>query len=111
MCRCEDCIILYAEHNVDYLPDINDTVHAYEQKGRCVTQTNSYEQGLQALSSMERVAQMEAIQRYNYMKDELKDYLQTFAQAGRIVREEDIKDFFSRMNAKRPRLEIPYLCH
>lgn len=113
LCKCKDCIEMYEKENVSFLLDVNDTVHAYELRGKNRVGENSassYEAGMKALSSMERTAQVEAISHYNHMKDELKDYLQGFAEAGRIVREEDIRDFFSRMNAKRPRLDLPYSC-
>lgn len=82
-----------------------------------LAQTNSsfsgtqYEKGMEALSSMDRVKQMEAIQGYNSMKSNLMEYLKKFAQNGKVVRQEDIQEFFQQMQAaKRPRVEIPKFC-
>ena len=60
---------------------------------------------------MDRVKQVEAIQSYNSMKANLMEYLKKFAQSGKVVREEDVKEFFEQMKSvKRPRLEIPDNC-
>ena len=66
---------------------------------------------MEALSNMERVKQVEAIQSYNSMKSNLMEYLQKFAQNGKVVRKEDIQEFFEQMKSnKRPRIEIPENC-
>ena len=66
---------------------------------------------MEALSSMDRVKQVEAIQSYNSMKSNLMEYLQKFAQNGKVVRKEDIQEFFEQMKSnKRPRIEIPENC-
>lgn len=44
------------------------------------------------------------------MKDQLKEYLQKFAESKKVVREEDIREFFSQISRKRPRLEVPSFC-
>ena len=38
---------------------------------------------------------------YNDLRTELKDYLRKFAENGKVVREEDIKEFFSQMSARK----------
>ena len=66
---------------------------------------------MEALSSMDRVKQVEAIQGYNSMKSNLMEYLKKFAENGKVVRQEDIQEFFQQMQAnKRPRVEIPKFC-
>ncbi len=52
---------------------------------------------MKALSEMERTQQVEAIQSYNQMKGSLMDYLRDFAASGRVVRQEDITQFFEAM--------------
>lgn len=48
---------------------------------------------------------------YNNMKERLKQYLQKFAENKKVVREEDIKEFFSEMESKkRPKVVIPTYC-
>lgn len=48
---------------------------------------------------------------YNNMKERLMQYLQKFAENKKVVREEDIKEFFSGMESKkRPRIIVPTYC-
>jgi E3 ubiquitin-protein ligase UBR7 len=66
---------------------------------------------MEALSSMDRVKQVEAIHGYNSMKSNLMEYLKKFAENKKVVREEDIQEFFTQMKGnKRPRVEIPKSC-
>ena len=54
---------MYNRDKVSFLIDQSDTVHAYEQRGKAKQGTSSgYDQGLQVLSSMNRVQQVEVIQ-------------------------------------------------
>lgn len=51
---------------------------------------------------------------YNNMKIQLKEYLQKFAENKKVVREEDIREFFSGMEARkkqRVEVQVPYFCH
>ena len=58
---------------------------------------------MEALGQMGRVQQVEAIHSYNNMKDNLMDYLAKFASSKKVVREEDIKEFFEEMKANKKR--------
>lgn len=115
LCTCESCKEMYEKGNVSFLIDISDTVHAYEEQGKAKALENAeesqYEQGMKALSSLERTQQVEAITEYNTMKEHLKEFLQKFAENKKIVREEDIREFFSEMQArKKQKVDIPYFC-
>jgi len=120
LCRCNDCQKLYQEKQVEFLLDPEDTVHFYESKNKqegeeevgegeaSTSSTSSYEKGMQALTSMERTAQVEAIHSYNQMKGDLMEYLAKFARNGKVVRQEDIAEFFEGMKAnKRRKVEMP----
>jgi len=67
---------------------------------------------MKALSSMDRTKQVEAIHGYNQMKDGLMDYLSKFVRNGKVVRQEDIMEFFEGMKANKRRKvsEIPNFC-
>jgi len=109
LCKCDDCMKLYQQENVAFLIDEEDTVHHYESQAK--NEGSQYEKGMEALSSMDRVKQVEAIQGYNSMKSNLMEYLKKFAENGKVVRQEDIQEFFQQMQAnKRPRVEIPKFC-
>lgn len=51
---------------------------------------------------------------YNELKENLSEYLSKFVENKKVVRKEDIYEFFSQMNArKRQRIGStpPYMCH
>ena len=54
---------MYEEKSVGFLTDSSDSVLAYEQRGisRQASNSSQYEQGMQALSSMNRIQQVEML--------------------------------------------------
>ena len=102
LCRCPECEQLYQDLNVGFLTSLEDTVYHYEAQAK-VERKNSFEMGMEALGSMDRVRQVEAIAGYNNMKANLMEYLSKFADNKKVVREEDIKEFFQSMSNKKPR--------
>ncbi|XP_053970701.1 putative E3 ubiquitin-protein ligase UBR7 [Hylaeus volcanicus] len=111
LCTCKSCTMLYQEKNVTFLLDPTDSVHAYEEAGKINSQESRYEKGMKALASLGRVEQLTAIEEYNNMKERLKQYLQKFAENKKVVREEDIKEFFLEMESKkRPKVVVPTYC-
>ena len=110
LCKCPDCITKYKELSVEYLLDPEDTVHHYESKA-ATEKTSQYEDGMKELSKMERTKQIEAIHGYNSMKSNLMEYLKKFAENKKVVREEDIQEFFQQMAGnKKMRTNIPDNC-
>lgn len=103
LCSCPSCTKLYTDTNTTHLTQDSDTVHFYEAQAK---QTRGqFEQGMEALGQLDRVRQVEAIHTYNNMKENLMDYLAKFANNKKVVREEDIKEFFEEMKAnKKPRV-------
>ncbi|KAL5008060.1 hypothetical protein ScPMuIL_013641 [Solemya velum] len=104
LCKCGKCMTMYREEGVVFLLEEGDTVHAYEERGKARHNTESqYDQGMRALSSMDRIQQVEVIHGYVDLKSELSSYLQKFAENKKVVREEDIKEFFTEMEARKKR--------
>jgi len=86
-------------------------VHHYEKEGmQSHTRVSDYDKGLSELGKMDRIQQIEIISGYNDLQDSLKEYLRSFAESKRTVREEDIKEFFEQMSRKRQKVDIPYNC-
>jgi len=103
LCKCNSCSVRYKEEELEFLLDPNDTVHSYEEQAQ--EDKGQFEKGMEALSQLDRVKQVEAIHSYNSMKEDLMEYLGKFAANGKVVREEDIKEFFEGMKSrKKPRL-------
>ena len=110
LCNCSNCSKMYQELSLDFLIDPEDTVHYYENKSADI-KTSQYEDGMKALSDMDRTKQIEAIHGYNTMKSNLMEYLKKFAENKKVVREEDIQEFFQQMSAsKKMRMNIPDNC-
>ncbi|GJQ78799.1 hypothetical protein Trydic_g2641 [Trypoxylus dichotomus] len=107
LCTCETCTNMYIAQNISFLTDIHDTVQFYEDKGKAT----ALEDEECAINSVDRVPLMEAIAGYNDLKGHLVEYLKKFQENKKVVREEDIKEFFSSMAArKKQKTEIPYFC-
>ncbi|KPJ06829.1 Putative E3 ubiquitin-protein ligase UBR7 [Papilio machaon] len=102
LCTCNECLSMYKDLAVLFLIDSEDTVAAYEMLGKERSNGNSqYEKGLQALSSLDRIQQINAVTEYNKLREKLSDFLKTFMLKKEIVKEEDIKAFFAGMKPKR----------
>jgi len=108
--KSPDCVKACSEAGISFLASHEDTVHHYEEKSKAAG-GSQYEEGMKALSEMDRVKQVEAIDGYNTMKSNLMEYLKKFAENGKVVREEDIQEFFQQMSAnKRQKTEMPKFC-
>ncbi|XP_063530415.1 putative E3 ubiquitin-protein ligase UBR7 isoform X2 [Cydia strobilella] len=104
LCTCNKCITMYKDLSVLFLIDPEDTVTAYEVLGKEKTDgtaSTQYEKGLEALSSLGRIQQINALTEYNKMRDKLLDFLKSFKDRKEVVKEEDIKAFFAGMKPKR----------
>ncbi|XP_073494384.1 putative E3 ubiquitin-protein ligase UBR7 [Phyllobates terribilis] len=112
LCRCDQCMKLYSELEILFLLDECDTVQAYENKGKSEEAEGSRDPLMTALSSMNRVQQVELISEYNDLKSELTDYLKKFAEEGKVVQTQDIQKFFEDLRSrKRRRLDgMQYYC-
>ncbi|KAJ7360151.1 Putative E3 ubiquitin-protein ligase ubr7 [Desmophyllum pertusum] len=116
LCKCHKCMSLYKSLDVLYLTDESDTMLAYEQRGREKRPgVSSYESGMQALQNMGRIPQVEVMHEYNDMKSELTEYLRDFVAQGKVVTEEDIRNFFDSLQSrKRQRVgsenSVQYTC-
>lgn len=112
LCQCDKCMKLYDEKKVKYLIDPEDTVIFYEEKGKNKPKQSSYDASLAALSTLDRVNQVDAITSYNRMKDKLFEFLNTFVVNNQIVTEEDVKRFFRTMKEESDNQNVhqPHFC-
>jgi hypothetical protein len=59
---CTMCVkALYESHGVTFLTDESDTIAAYEERGKQMSDKSSYDKGIEALQSMNRVQQVELV--------------------------------------------------
>ncbi|XP_030637412.1 putative E3 ubiquitin-protein ligase UBR7 [Chanos chanos] len=111
LCTCTDCKRAYVKAGVEFLLDETDTLLAYENKGKSQTWTGE-ELLMSCLSSLDRVQQLEIIYQFNDLKTELTEFLQQFADEGKVVTPEAIRTFFEDLqNRKRRRTNVgQYYC-
>ncbi|KAK5643216.1 hypothetical protein RI129_007061 [Pyrocoelia pectoralis] len=114
LCTCPECIRMYEEEKVMFLLDPQDTVQVYEEKGKEKArelEEKQQENGMKFLNSLNRVPLMEAIAGYNDLKENLIEYLKKFADNKKVVREEDIREFFSKYDTKKKqKCEVSHYC-
>lgn len=115
LCTCDECKVKYKSEGVMYLLDEEDTVGFYEESGktRHLSRTAPVQRELEALSSLDRFTRTEMVHEYNTLSSSLRDYLRKFAENKKVVRDEDIKEFFSQLAAnkkKRPGPHVQQFC-
>lgn len=76
LCKCEVCMKFYQDEKVEFLIDLEDTTHHYEEKGKGKANPSSYDASMEALASLPRTNQIDAISGYNQMKEKLFEFLQ-----------------------------------
>ncbi|CAL4176471.1 unnamed protein product, partial [Meganyctiphanes norvegica] len=105
LCSCEDCKNIYKKLCCTFIIDSEDTVTYYEETGKAKlrqkTQTNNVEREIEALNTLDRVTRTEMVHEYNTMSTSLRDYLKKFADNKKVVRDEDIREFFQQMAANK----------
>lgn len=104
---------MYEAQHCQFLLDEDDTVQSYEERGKAAQPgPETGDPLMSALGTLGRVQQIEAIHGYNNLKTELTDFLKKFATSKTVVREEDVREFFDQMQArKRQKVSaVPYFC-
>lgn len=103
ICRCKSCqpdwahlpFILAPEET--YSPPQSqieeDGLDGRSETGASQT-SSTYDLGLAALSKLPRERMMESLQAYNKMRDALFDHLRPFADQGKVVDAESVREFF-----------------
>lgn len=106
LCKCSICLDMYKKNNVEFLLDEEDTVDAYQQKGKAKAEnrtTSVQDETMRAISGMDHVTQIEAILAYNKLKKKLTDFLTTFVSTEQVITAKDVDSFFQneKTNAKK----------
>lgn len=73
---------------------------ASSDAGRSQT-SSTYDLGLAALNRLPRERMMESLQAYNRMRDALFAHLRPFADQGKVVDAESVRDFFRKQREQR----------
>lgn len=100
-CRCTKCFPNLAPHvqlleeEEIYEPPISE--EGSENGGSTHGSGSLYERGESALRNVDRVRAIEGVMAYNQLKDKLKPFFQQFAESGKAISAEDIKEYFAKL--------------
>lgn len=101
LCKCNDCMQLYKDLNVEYLIDLEDTVLFYQNKGISKMQEEGQSMAdvseMNVLGNMDHVARIEMVMGYNKLKEKLTEFLTSFIGSQRVVTVDDVNGFFQKM--------------
>ncbi|KAI1495914.1 putative zinc finger in N-recognin-domain-containing protein [Biscogniauxia marginata] len=99
-CRCASCFPKLKSH-----PQLLEEEEAYEpplsdggsEHGSTHGSGSLYERGESALKNVDRVRAIEGVMAYNHLKEQLKPFFQQFAESGKAIGAEDIKEYFAKL--------------
>lgn len=99
ICHCPDCFPKLKPH-----PQLLEPEEEYEpslsegsDNGSTHGSGSLYERGESALKNVDRVRAIEGVMAYNNLKEKLKPFFQQFAESGKAVGAEDIKEYFAKL--------------
>ncbi|KAF2656006.1 hypothetical protein K491DRAFT_402981 [Lophiostoma macrostomum CBS 122681] len=99
LCHCATCFPLLKPHpqlleeEENYEPPVSEI----DEHPGSVGTGSIYDRGEAAFSNMDRVKAIQGAMAYAHLKDNLKTFLQPFAESGKAVGAEDIKAYFEKL--------------
>ncbi|KAK5725444.1 hypothetical protein LTR15_003630 [Elasticomyces elasticus] len=104
-CRCPDCFPRLALHRQlleeeeSYEPPLSESAPSVAAGAPASIHSGGslLERGEAALSSMDRVKAIEGVMAYNHVKDKVREFLKPFAESGRPVGAEEIREYFAKL--------------
>ena len=97
LCRCKDCFPLLAQNPCllevedTYEPPVSEPSEAGSSAG------SLFDRGEKALNSMDRAKAIEGVMAFNKLKEKLTPFFREFAESGKAISAEDIKEHFAKM--------------
>lgn len=107
-CRCPQCFPNLMPHpqlqeeEDEYEPSISDSERSLVGGGgasgtRSAGTASLLDRGEAALNTMDRVKAIEGVMAYNHLKDKVKEFLKPYAESGKTVSADDIKEYFEKL--------------
>lgn len=99
LCRCKDCFPKLSENPCmleeedTYEPPVSEGSDA----GGGSSAGSLFDRGEAALNSMDRVKAIEGVMAFNKLKEKLTPFFREFAESGKAISAEDIKEHFAKM--------------
>lgn len=100
ICSCDKCINELKEQKIEFLVDLEDTVQSYQEKGLAKVHETTEERAMRAFSQIDRQQQINVLTGYNKLKENLKEFLHSYAVSDVAVTIDDVNRFFRMMNEK-----------
>ncbi|KAI3322370.1 hypothetical protein HD806DRAFT_122873 [Xylariaceae sp. AK1471] len=100
ICHCPSCfpnLKLHPqllEQEEEYEPPLSDSASG---NGSTHGSGSLYDRGESALKNVDRVRAIEGVMAYNNLKEKLKPFFQQFAESGKAIGAEDIKEYFAKL--------------
>lgn len=97
LCRCKVCFPLLTqnpcllEEEDTYEPPVSEPSEAGSSAG------SLFDRGEKVLNSMDRVKAIEGVMAFNKLKEKLTPFFKEFAESGKAISAEDIKEHFAKM--------------
>lgn len=101
-CRCRDDYLKLREYPMlladeeTYEPPISEDGDGANGEGSVGT-GSLLDRGEAALNNVDRVRAIEGVMVYNHLKSKVKDFLKPFAETGKQVSADDIKEYFEKL--------------
>lgn len=100
ICSCEKCLSDLKDEKIEFLVDLEDTVLSYQEKGLAKVHETSEERAMRAFSQIDQRQQINVLTGYNKLKENLKEFLHSYATSDVAVTLDDVNRFFRMMNEK-----------
>ncbi|TPX13352.1 uncharacterized protein E0L32_006325 [Thyridium curvatum] len=103
LCRCPSCFPLLAPHpqlleeEETYEPPVSEDGGGNGDAASTHGSGSLLERGESALRNVDRVRAIEGVMAYNHLKEQLKPFFQQFAESGRAISAEDVKEYFAKL--------------
>ncbi|KAH9994371.1 putative zinc finger in N-recognin-domain-containing protein [Xylariaceae sp. FL0662B] len=100
-CRCPSCFpnlkanLQLLEEEEAYEPPLSDG--GASDNGSTHGSGSLYERGESALKNVDRVRAIEGVMAYNHLKEQLTPFFRQFAESGKAIGAEDIKEYFAKL--------------
>ncbi|KAI8334585.1 hypothetical protein BC941DRAFT_503946 [Chlamydoabsidia padenii] len=98
LCRCKKCGPRYKADNIEFILQEETTIEPEEDED---AGKSLLEIGMEQLSRMNRVEALDGLRMYQNLWDQIKPFLRTFQESGRVVTANDIQTFFDQRRRER----------
>lgn len=89
-----------------FLLSETDSIAYYEERGKSRIADAQNKIMSDEFNKLNRVSQIEFMHMFNDFKDELAQFLEQFAREGKVVKRENVLEFFDGLNDKRKRRKV-----